>query len=432
MFKRIAVLLVLVVYLVGCSGSGTTPSSQAPSQGSAPSQSQQPTANTPIVLDFPSWQAEEPGFAEFWKDLIAEFESTHENVTVKLTQIPFKNYVDTMTTRFAGNNPPDIVHLPSRNFAQFAAQGWLASLDDLLKDTDIPQNWTALQQEMVWDGKTQGVLLMGYGMMLYYNEKLLQDCGFSGPPTTPDELIAAARACTKDDVFGFGTVTTEHPNIYSDVSIFVIGVGSHWVKDGQYNFSDPAMIEGVNYWRELLKYAPKGTTSEQKRQLFFDGKIAMMMDGPFVLASSDSAPESVRPHVKIAHVPFPHIAGSVSNSLHIPASLSEEKKALVWDFIQLAASPKYQALYAEYTKSPAPRKGAVTDETIQKIPEMELFAEATELAVPMTPASKNIQQNYNEYSKIISAAMMKLMTTDADTASVLAELQAELESKVRP
>ena len=34
-----------------------------------------PVSAQGITLDFPSWQAEEAGFAEWWKGLIADFEA---------------------------------------------------------------------------------------------------------------------------------------------------------------------------------------------------------------------------------------------------------------------------------------------------------------------------------------------------------------------
>ena len=92
-----------------------------------------PASAQGVTLDFPSWQAEEPGFAEWWNGLIGEYEARHPGVKVKLYSIPFANYVNQLTVRFAGQNPPDIVHLPSRNFASFASQQWLEPIDDLLK-----------------------------------------------------------------------------------------------------------------------------------------------------------------------------------------------------------------------------------------------------------------------------------------------------------
>lgn len=115
------------------------------------------------VLDFPTWQAEEPGISTWWKNLIAAYEKKYPDVKVNIQQIPFNQFVKQMTVRFAAGTPPDIVHLPARDFASFADQGWLEPLDDRLKATDILANWPPLQADMQWQGKTQGVLLMGYG-----------------------------------------------------------------------------------------------------------------------------------------------------------------------------------------------------------------------------------------------------------------------------
>ena len=50
-----------------------------------------------IVFDFPSWQATEPGFADWWNELIDEFESEHPNVEINFYQVPYKDYINTLT-----------------------------------------------------------------------------------------------------------------------------------------------------------------------------------------------------------------------------------------------------------------------------------------------------------------------------------------------
>ena len=131
----------------------------------------------------------------WWKELIAAYEKRYPDVKINLQQVPFAQFVKQMTVRFAAGNPPDIVHLPSRDFASFADQGWLEPLDDRLKATDIAANWPPLQSEMQWNGKTQGVLLMGYGGVLFYNEQKLKDAKL-GVPKTADEWLAAMKATT--------------------------------------------------------------------------------------------------------------------------------------------------------------------------------------------------------------------------------------------
>ena len=211
------------------------------------------------VLDFPTWQAEEPGVSTWWKNLIAAYEKKYPDVKINLQQIPFNQFVKQMTVRFAAGTPPDIVHLPSRDFASFADQGWLEPLDERLKATDIPANWPPLQADMQWAGKTQGVLLMGYGGMLFYNDKRLKDAGVA-VPKTPDEWLAAMKATTAADkgLFGLSTITAEHPNMVVEMASWVIGSGADWLKGGKYNFTDPAVVEAVDQWRQSVALRAEG------------------------------------------------------------------------------------------------------------------------------------------------------------------------------
>mgnify|MGYP000853726846 CR=1 FL=1 len=421
---RSLLLIVFVFALAGCS-SGSKTGSPAPGT-STPSGS----AET-IVLEFPSWQAEEPGFSQWWKELISQFEQEHPNVRINFTSIPFKGYVDTLITMFAADDPPDIVHLPSASLLQFANNDWLEPLDEILKETDVPQTWTSLQSNMVLDGKTQGLLLLGYGFNLYYNEKMLNDAGVA-VPTTPEELLGAAETLTKDGVYGFGSTTVEMDNVFNEVSMFIVGEGNPWIKDGKYNLTDEKVVEAVEQYRKLLKMSPQGVSVEQKRQLFFDGKIAMIIDGPFIYGQATSDQSAAGPYIRIAPAPFPHIPGSVSNNLSIAKSIDPDKKRMVGEFIKLAASPEWQAKYAEYTNSPVPRAGVISEEYLKEHPEMGVFAESAKNAVSIIPDSINVRTNFNQFSKTVQTAMMELMVTDTPTADVLRKLEDQLGKIVTP
>jgi multiple sugar transport system substrate-binding protein len=273
----------------------------------------------PVELEFPSWQIEEPGAAEYWSELVKAFETRHPNVRVKKQQVPFREYVDKLTVRFAGNNPPDIVHLPTRNFLAFASQGWLSALDADLKDTDVKATYMKLADEMSYEGKTYGVLMMGYGMMFYYNEKMLADAKL-GVPKTSDELLAAIAATTDANAgrYGWGAPTNEHPNVFVEISTWVTGEGASLFKGNGYNFTDPAVVRAVDRFRAAVKNAPKGTSSEQARQLFLDGKVAMLRDGPWVAASLKKAPDATRPHLRMGMMPFARIPGARATACTFP------------------------------------------------------------------------------------------------------------------
>jgi multiple sugar transport system substrate-binding protein len=390
-----------------------------------------PAAAQTTTLDFPSWQAEEPGLSNWWKELIKDFEAQNPNVKVNLYSIPFNQYVQQMTVRFAGNNPPDIVHLPTRNFAAFAAQDWLMPLDDRLAKTDILATWTPLQSEMKWDGKMQGVLLMGYGSLLYYNERLLKAAGVD-VPTTPDQWLTAIEKTTKRDQGQFGLVATsvEHPNLVVELGTWVMGQGLDFFKDGKYAFTDPKVVAAVEQYRKSMRFAPAGTNSTVARQLFLDGKAAFLRDGPWIWAAVLKAPDTARADLRLTRVPFPTLTGGASNSLHMAAKVAADKRELVWKFIALAASPKWQQAYPELSASPAPRKGSVTTDTVAKLPHLKVIQDSAGAAVSVFPTLPKVQESYNEYASIFGRSMMRLISTDEPTLQILTNLEKELQRAI--
>jgi multiple sugar transport system substrate-binding protein len=378
------------------------------------------------TLEFPTWQAEEPGVSTWWKELIAAYEKKYPDVKINLQQVPFAQFVKQMTVRFAAGNPPDIVHLPSRDFASFADQGWLEPLDDRLKATDIPATWPPLQSEMSWNGKTQGVLLMGYGGILFYNDRMLKDAKVA-VPRTPDEWLAAMKATTDaaNGQFGLATITAEHPNMVVEMASWVIGSGADWLKGGKYNFTDPAVVKAVDEWRQSLAYAPKGTNSATARQLFLDGKVAFLRDGPWVWGALAKAPADVRPHLRIGALPFPVTPGGASNSLHLAVKTDAKKKDAAWNFIVMAASPEWQSRYA-LTGSPAPRKGALTAAELAANPHLKLINDEAAKAHNLFPAVQGVRAEYNDFATLVTKAAMRMISTPDPTPKVLADLQSEL------
>lgn len=378
-----------------------------------------------ITLEFPSWQAEDPSFGAWWTEVIDAYEADHPDVTIDFYQIPFDSYVDQMTTRFAANDQPEIVHLPARNAPEFASRGWLAPLDDRLAGTDIEETWTPLQAEMDWDDETFGVLLLGYGYTLYYNEALLQEAGVA-VPTTGDELVEAAQAVTGDGLYGFGATTQQSPDNYTELMAFIVGNGGALADGDEFTLDEPEALAGMEQYRDALGQAPAGIQSQQRNELFLNGNIAMMLDGPFFAPELEGAAEGVGPLLTAAP-PFDIVPGGVSNSIHMPVGLDEPTADAVWDFIELAATPEWQQRYTELAAVPAPRADSITAEAVQERPELELFQELADDAVTIYPEAAAQREDFSRLSQIVSTAAVRLISTSDPVDEIAAELEAELE-----
>lgn len=383
-----------------------------------------------IVLDFPSFQFDEPGTQDFWNEAIAKFEDENPDVTINFVNASGSDWTNTLTTAYAAGDPPEITHLYARDFQVFASQDWLAPLDDCLADTDVIDNWTPLQSESVWDGQNEALLLLSYAYHLYYNQAML-DAADVAVPTTPEEFVSTVKALNESGVVGFAALTTTDKETFTEASMFVTGMGASWTDGGKYTLTAPGTIDALNVWREIAKTAPEGLGEQQRNELFLNGQAAMMLDGNYFWAYTQGAgiPE-VAANAGITLAPFPKIPGAVSNSLAIPASASDEVKAAACDFLAVVASPEMQKRYSELVQVPAPGPDSVPDSLKASFPQIEMMAEAGAKATSVYPPDAAVTENYGEFSKIVIEGLTRLISTDDDTATVMQDVQTQLESAV--
>src|SRR5690606_32617617 len=124
------------------------------------------------------------------------------------------------------------------------------------------------------------------------NEDLLEAAGVA-VPTTPEEYIAAIEAATRDtdgngtyDVFGYAFTTLDAQTLYTELTTWIIAAGGHWAEDGQLTVDSPAVRQGLTWLKQLgdAGVLPQGLNIAQRNQLFYEGKIAMVLTGPWQYA----------------------------------------------------------------------------------------------------------------------------------------------------
>ncbi len=386
----------------------------------------------PLSLEMTTWQAEEPGFAEWWRDVVAAFNQANPNVHLFLTQIANKDYQDQLTIRFASNRPPPLLELSPDNIGAYASQGWLMPLDDRIKGTPIATEWASLQKECVWEGKTLGVLLMSYAFMMFYNDALLDGAGVKVPTSWPDYLAAVPKITNRDKgIFGLSAVTTEYPTISADFLRTIIWNGASLLKGDKYNLTDPAVIAAMEvYRRSVGGNAPLGQNSTVIRQLFVDGKTGFLVDGPWVYSLLAKAKPEVRPHLQMVKAPFSPPIGGAGNSLHIAASADAATADAAWSFIQFLAQPEWQQRYTASGNVAAPRRNVITPEMAKQRPELVQINEAVVGAINIAPPNQMLRSNYNEFNHIIVESSVKVISTTVPIAQIMKETQDRLERAV--
>ena len=383
------------------------------------------------TLRITTWTATSPGLKDWWPLLEQKFEAAHPGVDVKVENVAFADYIRTLTTRFVAGSAPEIIHvpLPTVNLPAWAEAGFLKSVDQRFKSSAMAPVWPANQAAMSWKGRNYGVLLVHYGFVMFYNKAMLDAAGLA-VPKTPAELSAAAQAMTRDGRYGFAITDDNSPNFMRDALEFVTGMGGVWAKDGKWSFTDPKVVEALDLWRTIgSKYAPKGTDINAKRQAFYDGNVAMMIENPSVWPNVAAAakPELVD-KLKLARVPFPFVPGDTSHGFAMPDALDAKTEALVWEFIVMSASPEMMKTYVDLVKSTVARPGV--DASLKATPDTTIIAEAAEGAVNLVSNDAyGVRSRFADFSTIVTQSLRTLLQGGEPTADVAAKLQAALVAK---
>lgn len=387
------------------------------------------SAAKPETLQFPSWQQDEPGTSDWWKARIADFEKSHAGSKIEFTKVALTDHLNKLTVQLSAGSPPAIVHLPATNFFQYASQGWLEPLDEHLASTDVSKSWTPLQQSScVYEGKTYGVLLLHYGYTWVYNEKLLQESG-KAVPKTPRELVEVTKAMTREpDQFGIGLTTVPGFQMAQQMSTFVRGVGGAWTKDNKPAVTDPKVVEGLTYWREIVKAnaTPLGKETGPLRQLLMQGKVGSYLDGPWMQGFMAQANPDVKPHLKAAPVPFPNTMGGASNLIAVAKNASENQKLQALDFLKSLTTREAQIHYAETQGTAPPRQDVELPASLkEKYPYADVWIEASKKAINYLPVG--LETKANEWQRLVSQAGQAMIAQNREPNDVAAELQKQLE-----
>jgi len=138
----------------------------------------------PVISDQAKNQA-------FWTKIEKDFEAKNPTVDVTIDQQPWEGRQEKVTTSLVSRKGFDLVVLGPDQIPQYAQQGTIEPLDDLVapaKAAYLPNSLTALTV----DGKLYGVPIYQTITAPIYNKKLFAEAGVDKVPETLAELKEAA------------------------------------------------------------------------------------------------------------------------------------------------------------------------------------------------------------------------------------------------
>jgi multiple sugar transport system substrate-binding protein len=201
-------------------------------------------------------------------------------VKVVHQQVPRDQFMPKLLQQASSRSLPDLSLIDNPDLQQLAATGGLVSLSQAGLSTD--GLYPSIVAAGNYQGQTYGIAPGVNGLALYYNKDMFAAAGLT-PPKTWDELIADAKALTKDKRYGmaFSAVGTEEGSFQFEPFFWTAGADLK-------SLASPQAVQALTLWKTLVDQgsASKSVVTWTQADIndqFAAGNVAMMVNGPWQL-----------------------------------------------------------------------------------------------------------------------------------------------------
>jgi multiple sugar transport system substrate-binding protein len=179
---------------------------------------------------------------------VERYAKDYSNATVTVQWTP-GDYDQKAASSLLTDNGPDVFEYGNGPSIDMIKANQVVDLTDLLGDTK--SDFTAsLIERMTYEGKLYAIPQVTDMQLLVYRKSLLSAAGVQ-PPTTTDELIAAAKKLTTDKVKGLFVGNDGGVGVLGGPSLWSAGL-DYLKPDNGFGFDDPAAVEALRKLHELF------------------------------------------------------------------------------------------------------------------------------------------------------------------------------------
>ena len=236
-----------------------------------------------IHVVFTQWWQEDSG-DDTLRDLITEFESTHQGIRIILNT---KSREDLRLELFKPSDF-DQTEFAAQTSPQFAPQsapqtilGDIIALDPLW----IPE---LLERDVI---ESAEAAFTSFINILYFNIEILQRAGFTHPPRNREEFLNFARAVTAGGSVALGlSLGEDNPDsVFNNIYPWVWAAGAPIVTNGIPAVNSPQVIQTLAFFASLndeglIAANALSATSRDMVEDFISGRVAFMVASSKYLA----------------------------------------------------------------------------------------------------------------------------------------------------
>ncbi|MER5737507.1 MULTISPECIES: extracellular solute-binding protein [unclassified Streptomyces] len=393
-----ALVAALGVTLAACGGSDTGSNGAAKGSGEL--------SGTVTWWDTSTVGSEDKVF----KKIAEDFTKKHPKVTVKYVNVPFGEAQNKFKNAAqAGAGAPDVIRSEVAWTPDFANLGYLAPLDGTaaLKDEGdfLPQAAASTK----YNGKTYAVPQVIDSMGVFYNKKIFKEAGVEVPKNIAELKTVSATIKEKTGKTGL-YLRGDDPYWFLS---FLYGEGGDMVdaESKTVTVDNEAGVKAFKTVKDLVdsKAAITDATNgwDNMQAAFKDGKVAMMINGPWAVADTYAGKEFAdKANLGIAPVPAGSAGQGAPQGGHNLAVYAGSKNLdASYAFVEYMTSVENQAKTTQELSLLPTRQSAYLQKDVAKNEMIGFFKPVVEKAVerPWIPEAGSLFTPLGtEYTKVLT------------------------------
>jgi len=289
----LSLMLVAVLLLSACGKSGGNGNSGTDATNNGAGEPTKEPSAEQVTVTLAGWGAS-PEEQDLLNQTLKEFEAKYPNIKVNYEVIA-DQYMDVIKTRLIGGEGPDVFYLDAFEAPGLIEHNVLEPLDQYVTpEFDVTDFEKPMLDAFKQEGVTYGFPKDFSTLAMFYNKKDFEEAGIAAPPTTWEELQAAAIKLTKKEGgktvrFGFGVA----PELARQMFMIQAFGGRVADENGNAAYASPEAVKGLQLVTDMHNVdkasgEPKEVGAGWGGEMFGQGKASIVFEGNWAIPFLES------------------------------------------------------------------------------------------------------------------------------------------------
>lgn len=382
-----------------------------------------------------------PGY-EAAEAMLPEFEEK-TGIKVNIIKHPYENALGEQVRDFVAGGDLDIALIDLVWIGNFAENEWIEPISKFTSNPDLVDPELDIDDFFPlvlnafggWNDVVYGLPFDNYSGLLFYNECMLKDAGFDGPPETWSDLKDKyGPALTKDGKHAYALQSKRNETQSADSfarMLWPFG-GSFLNDEFRSNLMSAESQAGLQFRQDLMQYMPEGIVAYDHAEAvnaLAQGDIALLTEwSAFYSTLKNPETSKVADCLKIAPEPKgpagrkPALGGF---SMAVASQADDNEQAAAWLFIQWVTSKQNALPYLEQGGVPARQSVYEMDGVAEKYDFVPALVESWQDGVP---EFRPRFAEWPEITEIVQEWGTKIMLGEVSTEEGAKELGDRMEA----